>query len=135
MTIFKTTTKGMVVKDGKIFMVKDQRGNWEFPGGRLGEGEEPEDALRREFIEELGVSDLTISKLIHGFEFESERDGQNYHYDVRCYQCDASLEDVKISDEHQECKWISLSKVDDFQMRDGYREAIAKLQYKMDKQK
>lgn len=108
-------------------MVKDQRGNWEFPGGRLDEGEKPEDALHREFLEELGVSDLTVGKLIHECEFDSERDGQNFHFDVLCYQCDANLEGAKISDEHQEFRWIDLEKVDDFQMRDGYREAIKKI--------
>ena len=126
-TIFKTTTKGMVVKDGQIFMVKDQRGNWEFPGGRIDDGELPEDTLYREFAEEIGVTDLTVGKLIYEFEFESERDGQNFHFKVLCYECEADLENIKISDEHQEFRWIALQDVDNTQMRNGYREAIAKL--------
>lgn len=47
----------IIVKDGKIFSARRaygfQRGKWEFPGGKIKEGETPEEALKREIKEEL----------------------------------------------------------------------------------
>lgn len=41
-----------------------QAGWWEFPGGKLTEGESPADGLRRELAEELGITVLRAEALI-----------------------------------------------------------------------
>lgn len=50
----------MIIKDGKILVCQRTRHQsmplkWEFPGGKIEEGEQPRDALRRELDEELGI--------------------------------------------------------------------------------
>lgn len=50
---------GILWRDGKVLACQRDAeglaGNWEFPGGRVEDGESPEDALRRELREELDV--------------------------------------------------------------------------------
>jgi 8-oxo-dGTP diphosphatase len=60
----KRVVAALIVKDGKILVCQRTKHQtmplkWEFPGGKIEEGEQPRDALRRELDEELGI-DATI---------------------------------------------------------------------------
>lgn len=56
----KRVVAGLILKDGKLLVCQRTRYQtmplkWEFPGGKIEEGEQPRDALRRELEEELGI--------------------------------------------------------------------------------
>lgn len=56
----KRVVAGLIVKDGKLLVCQRTRHQtmplkWEFPGGKIEEGEQPRSALRRELEEELGI--------------------------------------------------------------------------------
>jgi len=56
----KHVVAALIVQDGKILVCQRTRHQtmplkWEFPGGKIEEGEQPRDALRRELEEELGI--------------------------------------------------------------------------------
>jgi 8-oxo-dGTP diphosphatase len=56
----KRVVAALIVKDGKVLVCQRTRHQtmplkWEFPGGKIEEGEQPRDALRRELDEELGI--------------------------------------------------------------------------------
>src|SRR5574337_479283 len=56
----KHVVAALIVKDGKLLVCQRTRHQtmplkWEFPGGKIEEGEQPRDALRRELQEELGI--------------------------------------------------------------------------------
>jgi 8-oxo-dGTP diphosphatase len=60
----KRVVAALIVKDGKILVCQRTKHQtmplkWEFPGGKIEEGEQPRDALRRELEEELGI-DATV---------------------------------------------------------------------------
>ena len=60
----KRVVAGLIVKDGRILVCQRTRHQtmplkWEFPGGKIEEGEQPRNALHRELEEELGI-DATI---------------------------------------------------------------------------
>ncbi|HEY1463041.1 MAG TPA: (deoxy)nucleoside triphosphate pyrophosphohydrolase [Terriglobales bacterium] len=56
----KRVVAALIVKDGKILVCQRTRHQtmplkWEFPGGKIEEGEQPRDAMFRELEEELGI--------------------------------------------------------------------------------
>jgi len=62
--MMKRVVAALIVKDGKILVCQRTKHQtmplkWEFPGGKIEEGEQARDALRRELEEELGI-DATI---------------------------------------------------------------------------
>jgi 8-oxo-dGTP diphosphatase len=71
----KRVVAALILKQGKILVCQRTRHQvmplkWEFPGGKIEEGEQPRDALRRELDEELGI-DATIgnevSRVVHTY--------------------------------------------------------------------
>jgi 8-oxo-dGTP diphosphatase len=94
-------TAAIIEKDGRVLIGKRKRGHfsgrWEFPGGKVEEGETPEECLRRELKEELEIearigrlflstvhvySHMTIELLAYRVEILSGRIGLNDHTEV-----------------------------------------------------
>jgi len=58
--MMKRVVAALILRDGKILVCQRTKHQtmplkWEFPGGKIEEGEQPQDALRRELEEELGI--------------------------------------------------------------------------------
>ena len=58
--VMKQVVAALILKDGKVLVCQRTRHQsmplkWEFPGGKIEDGEQPRDALRRELDEELGI--------------------------------------------------------------------------------
>ncbi len=64
--------KGVVVRDDRVLLLRNERDEWELPGGRLELGEDPVDCLAREISEETGwraeVGPILDSWQYHIFE-------------------------------------------------------------------
>lgn len=54
---------GVAVQDGCVLLLEDRWGRWGLPSGYLEEGEAPEETLRREIREELGVESEIVAPL------------------------------------------------------------------------
>jgi 8-oxo-dGTP diphosphatase len=64
----KRVVAALIVQDGKLLVCQRTRHQtmplkWEFPGGKIEEGEQPRDALRRELDEELGITAIIGDEL------------------------------------------------------------------------
>jgi 8-oxo-dGTP diphosphatase len=71
----KRVVAAVIFNDGKVLVCQRTRHQtmplkWEFPGGKIEEGEQPRDALRRELDEELGIEATIgeeVSRLRHKY--------------------------------------------------------------------
>lgn len=57
------SVKGIVFEENKVWLRKNERQEWELPGGKLDPGEQPTETIVREIEEELGLQ-VTPKKLI-----------------------------------------------------------------------
>lgn len=76
----------IIIKDNKIFATQRGYGEfkdgWEFPGGKVEQGEAPENAIVREIKEELD----TVIEVKEYFD-TVEYDYPNFHLSMKCYIC------------------------------------------------
>lgn len=99
----------IIVKNNKIFTTQrgygDFKGGWEFPGGKIEENETPENALRREMLEELNVK-IDVGECLYTVEY----DYPNFHLSMRCYICSLIDENIELK-EHSAAKWLSIEEL------------------------
>ena len=102
---------------------KSMAGLWEFPGGKVGPGETPEEALIRELDEELGI-DVTENCLAP-FTFASHRYDE-FHLLMPLYVCRVWQGAVRPR-EGQALKWVRPVRLGDYPMPPADRPLIAML--------
>ncbi len=95
-----------VIKDkDKIFATErgygEFKGWWEFPGGKIEQGEAPEDALRREILEEL-ETEISVGELIDTIEY----DYPEFHLSMDCFWCTIVRGDLTLL-EAEDAKWLT----------------------------
>jgi 8-oxo-dGTP pyrophosphatase MutT (NUDIX family) len=76
---------------------------WELPGGRIREGEDVTDCLRREIAEEVGI-DVTVGEPVHAYAWRND-DGDDRL--AVYYHCSATETNPVLSDEHTEAQWVT----------------------------
>lgn len=65
-TYYRLVVKALIKNsEGRVLLVKETPGFMSFPGGGLDHGESPEEGLKREIREELGINDIKVGKLLH----------------------------------------------------------------------
>ena len=84
----------------------DFKGGWEFPGGKIEEGETPQEALKREIKEELEAQ-IEVGELLHMVEY----DYPTFHLTMHCFVC-TLLDNTIHLNEHQAAKWLNSDTID-----------------------
>ena len=77
------------------------KGQREFPGGKIEEGETPEQALKREIREELDT-DIEVYDLIDTIEY----DYPNFHLSMDCFWCQIVRGNLVLK-EHEAARWLT----------------------------
>ena len=78
----------------------DYKGGWEFPGGKIEEGETPQEALEREIMEELDT-EIQVGDIIETIEY----DYPNFHLSMDCFWCTIVSGDLVLK-EHEAARWL-----------------------------
>lgn len=79
----------------------DWKGWWEFPGGKIEEGESPEAALKREIREEL-ATEISVGDYVDTIEY----DYPAFHLSMRCYECSVISGKLELL-EHENASWLT----------------------------
>lgn len=101
-------------RDGKIFIAKrqnvgDMGGRWEFPGGKIEDGEDFVTAIKREMEEEFGVA-VEVGKQITETTFEHKgKPCSLTMYEVK-FAHDGSKTPFVLT-EHTEYKWVDINEI------------------------
>ena len=100
----------IIIKDNKIFATQRGYGEfkdgWEFPGGKVEQGEAPENAIVREIKEELD----TVIEVKEYFD-TVEYDYPNFHLSMKCYICTVVSGKLELL-EHEAAKWLDKDSLD-----------------------
>ena len=102
---------------------KTLAGLWEFPGGKIEDGENPEQALIRELEEELGIS--TKSACLAPLSFASHS-YETFHLLMPLYVC-RKWQGTPVAREHAALKWVRPQALRDYPMPPADEPLIAAL--------
>ncbi|HEX2013765.1 MAG TPA: NUDIX domain-containing protein [Nitrososphaera sp.] len=97
-------------KSAEFLLLRNRRGYWGFPQGHKEKGESEIQTLIREVYEETGIRDLDIHSYIGDIRYSYFKgDGMKSEKQVRFYFATTPTKQVKISIEHADFRWVSLS--------------------------
>lgn len=127
MAVPPVSIKGVVLHQGRVLLLLNERDEWDLPGGRPDPGEDHRTTLSREVREEAGL-EVEVGAFLdeHLFEVLPQRFVRIVAY--ACSLDDAAAMPVALSHEHLDLRWVPLADlgetIDGYRLPAGYLGAI-----------
>lgn len=119
---YPVSMKGVIIHGSQTVLLKNERDEWELPGGKLDLGESPEECVVREIEEELNVH-AHVGPILDTWVYTIREDRivliVTYGVVVE------TLEGMRCSHEHKEARVFNLEDVDALNMPENYKKSIA----------
>ncbi|HBR01455.1 MAG TPA: 8-oxo-dGTP diphosphatase MutT [Ruminiclostridium sp.] len=116
----------VIVKENKILITQRAKEDsfplkWEFPGGKLEEGETPEECLKREITEELNL-DIDVQNYLGSYAYPYETG------DIRLiiYKAQIISGDMQLN-VHNDAKWVTVNELKNYEFPPADTDLIEKL--------
>jgi 8-oxo-dGTP diphosphatase len=119
----------MMEKEGGRYLITQRRPTaslpllWEFPGGRVQEGETDEVALARELKEEMDIEVLVRELVMH-----THHEYEHYDIDFRVFRCqllspESAIKHLRVHDH----RWVTMSEIGQYKFPDADARTLEKL--------
>ena len=117
----------IIVENDKIIFTQrgygEFKGGWEFPGGKIEEGETPQQALIREIQEELDT-EIEVGELVDKVEY----DYPQFHLSMDCFLCRIKSGKLVLK-EHEDAKWLKGDELSNVEWLPADKGLVEKLSY------
>src|SRR3989338_2988400 len=122
------SVKGIVFEENSVWLRKNERNEWELPGGKIDRGEQPTQTVKRELKEELGF-EAEVIKIIHVWmhQVQKSKDGSSGVL-VLSYLCRLLSKNGAFETEGEagksEFRKFSLDEIEKLNLPEFYKDAI-----------
>jgi 8-oxo-dGTP pyrophosphatase MutT (NUDIX family) len=118
---FPVSVKGVLVRDGRVLLLRNERQEWELPGGKLELGEEPAACVAREITEETGLP-VRTGPILDAWQYHI---GAGQDVLIVTYGCHAeSAVPPVVSTEHDAVGFFTAAEASELNMPAGYKRSI-----------
>lgn len=122
---YPISVKGIVIVNDKIVLLKNEREEWELPGGKIEINETAEECTVREIKEELNLN-ASIHSIIDVWMYNILGKVNVLIVTYLCNPLTIDEKKIKVSHEHKEVGLFEMDKIDKLKMPEGYKNSISK---------
>jgi 8-oxo-dGTP pyrophosphatase MutT (NUDIX family) len=118
---FPVSVKGVVFRQDRAILLRNERNEWELPGGKLEPDESPSECCAREIREELSIA-VCVDRLLDCWVYDILG---RVKVLIVTYGCTlVSDGPISVSSEHKEVGFFRLPQLDELPMPEGYRASV-----------
>jgi 8-oxo-dGTP pyrophosphatase MutT (NUDIX family) len=120
---YPVSVKGVLVRADRVLLVRNERDEWELPGGRIEPGETPEECVAREIAEESGLP-VETAEIIDAWVYHIEVARKDVF--IVTYGCTSTSDAAPVlSHEHSRIGEFREDEIAGLRMPGGYKRSIA----------